>query len=391
MHHFAVFIAYVPTPYTCCSHLFVQFFSSLLYFINDMLLELQHDACCSCVLPLPYLFNLFSMLTTPFLLPIFLHSYSTLHFPGLHCFAFVAAIMIISLSAVIHHAIHSSSIYAFLIVHLLIHIHLSFVLAYCVALIAVYACHSISDLHAINTPCSIIDCHIILLIIWFIPVIHSLLVIYTHLLLASCLSFGSCSSCHATWPAPVILLVLFICFMHHLIHADCLVCVCYAIPACQFILACHSLVLVNQFVQSMLVILFGLVILLMFVVWVVLTLFDLCSLCSLCLSCNLLSLLTLFWLSCCLVHLYHSFHAYHLVHAYHSFLAHHSVLAPHCIPAFHLGHAHLFTYASLWIMLVICFMLILQFCLSFPSCLLFLFLLVVCFVLTACSIPIIWF
>ena len=44
------------------------------------------------------------------------------------------------------------------------------------------------------------------------PVIHSLLLIYIHLLLASCLSFGSCSSCHATWPAFVILLVLFICF-----------------------------------------------------------------------------------------------------------------------------------------------------------------------------------
>ena len=89
---------------------------------------------------------------------------------------------------------------------------LPFALAYCFDLIVVYACHSISDLHAINAPCSIIDCHFILLIIWFMPVIHSLLLIYTQLLLASCLSFGSCSSCHATWSAFVILLVLFICF-----------------------------------------------------------------------------------------------------------------------------------------------------------------------------------
>ena len=101
---------------------------------------------------------------------------------------------------------------AFLIVHLPIHIHLSFALAYCFALIAVYVCHSISALHAINAPCSIIDCHFILLIIWFIPVIHSLHVMYTYILLASCLSSCSCSSCHATWPAPTILLVLFICF-----------------------------------------------------------------------------------------------------------------------------------------------------------------------------------
>ena len=71
-------------------------------------------------------------------------------------------------------------------------------LAYCFALIVVYACHSISALHAINAPCSTIDCHFILLIIWFMPVIHSLLLIYTQYLLAPCLSFGSCSSCHAT-------------------------------------------------------------------------------------------------------------------------------------------------------------------------------------------------
>ena len=45
------------------------FFSSLLYFISHMLLELQHDACCSCVLPLSLLFKLFSMLTTPFCCP----------------------------------------------------------------------------------------------------------------------------------------------------------------------------------------------------------------------------------------------------------------------------------------------------------------------------------
>ena len=105
----------------------------------------------------------------------------------------------------------------------------------------------------------------------------------------------------------------------YFIHADCLVCVCYSIPACQFILACHSLVLVNQFVQFMLIILLGLVILLMFVVWVALTLFDLCSLCSLCLSRNLPYLLALFWWSCCLVHLYHSIHANHLLHACHFF------------------------------------------------------------------------
>ena len=98
------------------------------------------------------------------------------------------------------------SIYAFLIVHQPIHIHLSFALAYCFALIAVYACHSISALHEINAPCSIIDCHCILLIIWFMPVNHSLLVKYTCLLLASY------SICHATWPAFVVLLVLFISF-----------------------------------------------------------------------------------------------------------------------------------------------------------------------------------
>ena len=46
------------------------FFSSLLYFIHHMLPELQHDAYCSCVLPLPRLFKLFSMLTTPFLVPV---------------------------------------------------------------------------------------------------------------------------------------------------------------------------------------------------------------------------------------------------------------------------------------------------------------------------------
>ena len=107
MHHFAVFTPYVPTLHACCSHLFVHFFSSLLHFISHMLLELQQDACCSCVLPLSRLFKLFSMLTTSFLLPIFLHSYRTLRFPRLHCFTFVAAIMFIILPAVIHHAFHS--------------------------------------------------------------------------------------------------------------------------------------------------------------------------------------------------------------------------------------------------------------------------------------------
>ena len=61
-------------------------------------------------------------------------------------------------------------------------------LAYCFALIVVYACCSISALHAINAPCSIIDCHFILLIIWFMPVIHSLLLIYTQLFTVSSFS-----------------------------------------------------------------------------------------------------------------------------------------------------------------------------------------------------------
>ena len=160
---------------------------------------LVYSSCSACSLPTS-------------LLPIFLQSHSALRFPGPHSFTFVAAIMFMCLSAVIHHASNSSSIYAFLIVHLHIHIDLSFALVYCFALIAVYACHSISALHAIIAPCSITDCHFILLIIWFMPVIRSLLVIYTHLLLAPCLSLGSCSSCHATWPAPAVLLVLFICF-----------------------------------------------------------------------------------------------------------------------------------------------------------------------------------
>ena len=153
------------------------------------------------VVPVSYPFLvLFSMLTTPLLLPIFLHSHSALCFSVLHRFTFVAAIMFISLSEVIYHAFHSVSIYAFLIIHLPIGIHLSFALAYCFALIAVYACCSVSDLHAINTHCSIIYCHFILLVIWFMPVIHSLLVISTYLLFALCLSFSSCSSCHATLP-----------------------------------------------------------------------------------------------------------------------------------------------------------------------------------------------
>ena len=244
-------------------------------------------------------------------------------------------------------------------------------LTYYLAFIVVYAYRSISALHAINAPCSVIDCHFILLIVWFMPVIHSMLLIYTQLLLASCLSFGSCSSCHDTWPAFRSFYLCSLSASHsYFIHADCLVCVCYAIPVCQFILSCHSLVLVNQFVQFMIIILLGLIILPLFVLWVVLTLFDLCSLCSLCLSCNLPYLLAPFWLSCCLVHIYHSIHGNHLMHACHSFLAHPSVHASHCIPAFHLGHVHLFNYASLWIMLVNCFMLLLQFCLSFCSCLL---------------------
>ena len=95
-------------PFTYAAHTHLCIFSFLLHFINHMLLELEHIACCSFVLPLPRLFKLFSMLTTPFLLPIFLHSYRTLRFPGPHCFIFVA---------VIHYSFHSSSICAFLIVH----------------------------------------------------------------------------------------------------------------------------------------------------------------------------------------------------------------------------------------------------------------------------------
>ena len=160
----------------------------------------------------------------------------------------------------------------------------------------------------------------------------------------------------------------------YFIHADCLVCVCYSIPACQFILACHSLVLVNQFVQFMLIILLGLVILLMFVVWVVLTLFDLCSLCSLCLSRNLPYLLALFWWSCCLVHLYHSIHANHLMHACHffscsSFCAcfslHSSFSFGSCTSfqlCFSVYHACQLFHARLAVLLVILFMLVILFC-----------------------------
>ena len=68
-------------PHTHAAHTCLCIlFSSLPHFISHMLLDLQHDACFSCVLPLPHLFKLFSMLTTPFLLPIFLHSYRTLFF-----------------------------------------------------------------------------------------------------------------------------------------------------------------------------------------------------------------------------------------------------------------------------------------------------------------------
>ena len=285
MHHFAVFKAYVPihmllTP--VCAFFFHPFPISLVicYWTCNMMHVfpvsypfLVYSNCSAC--SLPHFYCPFSYTLTEL---CFFLSFTASHLLQPSCSSFCQQ------SFIMPFVVNPSMLFS-LFISLFTFI-LPIALAYCFALV-VHACCSISALHAINAPCSTIDCHFILLVIWFMPVIHSLLLIYTQLLLASCLSFGSCSSCHATWPPFVVLLVLLSASHSYFIHADCLVCVCYAIPACQFILACPSLVLVNQFVQFMLIILLGLVILPMFVVWVVLTLFDLCSLCSLCSSRNL--------------------------------------------------------------------------------------------------------
>ena len=171
-------------PYTHAGHTCLCIFSSFLYFINHMLLELQHDACCSCVLPLPRLFKFYSACSLPhFCCPFSYTLTELLCLPGPPASYLLQPswLSFCQQAFIVHPSVlFSLSISLFtLIFHLCfptVLLSLLFMLAIPFLLFT-----------AINALCSINDCYFILIIIWFMPVIHSLLVIYTHLLLALCL------------------------------------------------------------------------------------------------------------------------------------------------------------------------------------------------------------
>ena len=159
-------------------------------------------------------------------------------------------------------------------------------LAYCFALIVVYACRSISAFHAISAPCSTIDCHFILLIIWFMPFTHR--VIACFMLVLWFMLFMPCylaCICHSTCALYLLhthisfMLIVWFVFVMQSLHVNSFLLVnhwCLSINLCNL---CSSSCLGWPFSPCLLC-----------------GLYSLCLICAHCAVCACLAIYPTYWL-----------------------------------------------------------------------------------------------
>ena len=217
MHHFAVFTAYVPTLYTCCPHLFLQFFfhpfcislviccwnCNMMHVVPVSYPFLVYSSCSACSLPhfcCPFSYTLTELC-------VFL-GFTTSHLLQPSCSSFCQQ------SFIMPFVVNLSMLFSLFIslFTFIFHLFLPIVLLSLLFMLAIPFLLFIQSMLLVLLLIAILYCSSFGLCQLFIPCFS-----FTHTyLLASCLSFGLCSglcsSCHATWPVFVVLLVLFICF-----------------------------------------------------------------------------------------------------------------------------------------------------------------------------------